>query len=251
MVMMVIAAVLVVPGAAAAASSPRKAPASKSWERSVGDAAQQPGVRLDSLAAPSIGGVQAQDVGLWRYVVNVDPGGDPANVWATQRNTINGYVLANAKDGYTFDVLQRTSDFVYYFGFTYGSVYACGWIYAQNLDPKAGTPVDKGCNNPNIPLNSFASQVNSAPVGDGAPTTIQCANTEATANVSPWQTPFAKDFLRYYQPGQTVLWRYVTRYAPYYVMVRDPAMGANEGKGSWFFVPRSCLPASLPYAQGV
>ncbi|MBA3279596.1 MAG: hypothetical protein H0U22_12970 [Geodermatophilaceae bacterium] len=47
--------------------------------------------------------------------------------------------------------------------------------------------------------------------------------------------------------GATVRWRYVSRDGAF-VMVRDPAAGSTDGVGiqSWYFLPRDCLPATLP-----
>lgn len=74
----------------------------------------------------------------------------------------------------------------------------------------------------------------------------------AYANVRPSSTaPSPTDFLRSYPAGKTVRWRYLNRHGSQWAMVRDPDFGSNEGYGSWFFMPRACLPASLPYAQQV
>ncbi|MFZ1925665.1 MAG: fibronectin type III domain-containing protein, partial [Solirubrobacteraceae bacterium] len=51
-----------------------------------------------------------------------------------------------------------------------------------------------------------------------------------------------------------LLWRYVTKYESKdgseepYVMVHDARISVGEGE--WVFVPRSCLPASLPQSKG-
>lgn len=219
--------------------------ASKSWEQSVGDARQQP-VTLEPVGPED--DVLPRETGLWRYRINVDPGGDPANVWATVRNTTNGYVMGNARDDVTFDVTWRSSNFVYYYGHAYGNYDGCGVIYARNVDSKDGTPADMCGTDPNYDLRNFAQYVNSTPVGDGRETMVQaCPDNRAWANVRPWSDSSSPtDEVRRYDPGRVVLWRYVTRSSPAFVLIRDPTLGPNEGQGNWVFIARDCLPTPLP-----
>lgn len=78
----------------------------KSKEQSVGDAAQQP-MELKRQDGDGFG-AQAD----YRYEVNVPGDG----VWATIRNTTNGFTMGNGRDGWTFDVTYRSSNFTYYYG---------------------------------------------------------------------------------------------------------------------------------------
>ena len=79
------------------------------------------------------------------------------------------------------------------------------------------------------------------------------------ANYRPWSASnVEKELIRTAPadagavPGSTLpalKWRYVTKYAStdgtgHYVMVRDDRIAGTEG--NWVFVPRSCLPATLP-----
>lgn len=213
----------------------------KSKEQSVGDARQQPAELRRKQ------GDEFSPQADYRYEVNVPGDG----LYATIRNTYNGYTMGNGRDGWTFDVTHRSSDFTYYYGWLYGSYAGCGWIYAKNLDPDTGTPARRcSSSGTNIPLSNFASYVNSYPPADGAQTSTTCA-VNAYANVRPSSTgPTPTEYLRTYPAGKDLRWRYLNRHGAQWVMARDPDFGNNEGYGSWVFVSRSCLP-NLPYAQQV
>lgn len=240
-----------------------------------GAAARDPQVELEpDVLAPAgpakpDGEVSANaDIGLWRYRLNI-PGSQFCHNWATVRNTTNGFAMGLASEAvpagscypqtgaWTFDVTRRSSDFVYYFGYAYGNYQGCGTIYASQLDPATGTPSYQGCDGNNADIHPYAFQLtyNSAPFGDGQPAEIK-GTCQAYANVRPWSNPTTptnplrwpyavpNNTPRVYVPGMWVRWRYVTKYAPYYVLVRDESVGENTGQANWAFIDRWCLGSS-------
>jgi len=235
-----------------------------------GDAATDPSVVLEPDTGSGDMGTLA--AGPWRYKLNI-PGDTYCYNWATVRNYKSSFAMGLASEAvpaggcypetgaWTFDVTYRSSNFVHYFGYAYGDFQHCGWILAQNLDPKSGTPsaLCPNTENPTIDPSTFQLTYNSQPYNDGVDVALKPgAWCGAYADVQPWANPTnpthllkwpyapPNDTPRVYVGGMVVKWRYVTKYPPYYVMVRDARFGENNGEGNWEFIYRWCFDA-LPY----
>lgn len=133
-----------------------------------------------------------------------------------------------------------------YFG---GHYTGCGWTKKIWLASSGGSG-DTSCASPDREFATYAVLHNTNINTDGALVDNSAACNEY-ANARPWSTSAAPvDFLRQipahatYAGDKRLKWRYTTRYGSL-VMVRDRAVA--DGQGNWVFVPRSCLPGTLPF----
>lgn len=176
-----------------------------------------------------------------RYVISV-----PGGTWATARNAISGYVLGELANGWTFDAVDRTTDFSWYEGYAYGDYQQCAWVLAQNLNSKTGTAASLCPSGVNWSMDpsTFATGFNCSGCGTGEAVNL-VANATEWAEVRPWNVPASGpyDALRGANATQCVEWRYVSKDGNW-VMAKDRSVA--DTAGSWVFIPRSAFPATLP-----
>jgi FG-GAP-like repeat len=146
-------------------------------------------------------------------------------------------------------------------GWVGGEVQGCGWIEDEKFKPKTEKhKVVTSCSELSggsyeVPESNFMSKHNSG-AGDGY-YVVNKKECPEYANYRPWSSSnVEKEKLRtepaYAASSGSVpalKWRYTTKYnsidgSGQYVMVRDVNIAAGEG--NWVFVPRSCLPSTLP-----
>ena len=148
-------------------------------------------------------------------------------------------------------------------GWVTGTFQGCGWIENDKFKPKAKkikpttTCSEISSGKYEVAESSFMAKHN-AGAGDGYFVVNKTACPEY-ANYRPWSTNnLEQEQLRTepayarQEPGSSypaLKWRYTTKYnstdaTGQYVMVRDVTLSAGEG--NWVFVPRSCLPSTLP-----
>lgn len=197
-------------------------------------------------------GVLALGVGRYCQVGAYNDGAD----WAYVAGKADSYITGNCHDGWAVNhqASTVTNLGISWRGGYFGGGYAsCGWTKTMWLTNLLGGAGDDSCSNPNKEVWEYASQINSSYPTDGTFVGNQW-ECPLYANVKPWSiNEGPNDFIRMIPqharhpntPGSAwrIRWRYVTRYRGY-VMVRDRA--AAEGTGNWGFVPRTCLPTTLP-----
>lgn len=172
------------------------------------------------------------------------------------RRSPASYVIGTAYRGWTVDV-HGEADGGYRWGRVFGTINTCLWTYAGAVSGDGATTDSCGAAT-TIPTSAFTNGQIGGGTSDGASVATVarsgCATWDGThitayGNVSPWDVPARPSTAVNSQVavGQTVLWRYVSRDGNY-VMVRDPRGGSTDGVGlqSWFFIPRGCLPTTLP-----
>jgi hypothetical protein len=187
---------------------------------------------------PDIAVASGAKHGVGRYVVNVNGGS-----WVTIRNYAGSYVLGDAHDGWTFDADGHAyKNGLYFVGRVHGHYGGCGWIIAKQLDPTSH--VATACNGYIAKPTSFGRAFNCKKCGRGTPVGMVTSADEC-ANVLPVHggTLTCQDYVRRGVGPYLVDWRYVTVDGRW-VMVKDPNF--QDATGSWVFIPRSALPATLP-----
>jgi hypothetical protein len=176
--------------------------------------------------------------------------------WAYVAGSANNYVIGNCYAGWSLGGHMSYTDAegrLWYGGYIGGDFSGCGWTLASWMAFRAsgGHVAGAGCATPSRPFSSYAVLYNRWPCCDGAyvDNPVPCP---VYANVRPWSpNAMPTDFLRVvpahavYTGYPRLQWRYTTRYGDM-VMTRDRAV--PPGAGNWAFVPRSCLPSTLPRA---
>jgi len=192
------------------------------------------------------------DIGEWRCTDSYD----------VVSNAAYYFAIGNCPKGAILDVTSYATENSKhedsYGGYLGGAYSGCGWIDTlyplENLNSKEFT----GCANPSVPEERFWERRNSGKE-DGY-YVVNTAPCPEYANYRPWSEANAPAELIRTVPAfesetaasskPALKWRYVSKYgssvAPKvkYVMVRDDRIAA--GNGEWVFVPRSCLPSTLP-----
>jgi hypothetical protein len=223
--------------------------------------------RLEKAGSPSLkSGVQPLSVssenGDWRC----------ADSYSTVANWPYYYAIGNCPNGAELEVVSYASEDPQthehsYGGFVNGSFSGCGWINTafplEKLNSTKHTAcVEESGGGFKVKETNFWEKVNPGNTGDGAYVVNKVPCPEY-ANYRPWSENNApKELLRtvpaYEREGSgsehednpALKWRYVSKYTSAaepkvkYVMVRDDRIGGGEG--NWVFVPRSCLPSTLP-----
>ncbi len=166
------------------------------------------------------------------------------------------YVVGTAYRDWTADV-HGEQDSGYRWARVYGTLNTCLWIYSGAIS--GSQTIDDSCPSANwMPVSQFTNGQIGGSADDGATVATVpgagCQTWNGThiigyGNVRPWQVPSVASASLASQVaiGQTVRWRYVSRDGKW-VMIRDPRAGTTDGVGQqgWYFIPRGCLPASLP-----
>ncbi|MFZ2114239.1 MAG: hypothetical protein WAU77_11005 [Solirubrobacteraceae bacterium] len=180
------------------------------------------------------------------------------------QNAADSYSIGNCKAPWRIEVVSYSNavGVESYGGFVTGAFSGCGWIETQYEPKKINNNSNSACGEGTsgdfvVPTTSFMERPNSAK-GDGWPV----VNTRACpeyANYRPWSSNNVEQELLRTAPAYAaeapgsrtpaLKWRYITKYGStdgsgQYVMVRDGRY--NDGEGNWVFVPRSCLPSTLP-----
>ncbi|MCZ4095237.1 hypothetical protein C8250_002665 [Streptomyces sp. So13.3] len=172
------------------------------------------------------------------------------------RRAPHSYVIGTAYRNWTVDV-HGDQNSGYRWGRIYGDVNSCLWIYSGAVAGDASSGDSCGAAT-SLPTSTFTNGQIGGSTDDGATVATvagaSCRTWDGShitgyGNVRPWQataTPSSTVNGRV-AIGQTVLWRYVSRDGKW-VMIRDQRAGGTDGSGqqSWYFIPRSCLPAHLP-----
>ena len=166
------------------------------------------------------------------------------------------YVIGTAYRDWTVDV-HGPQDAGYRWARVFGNLNSCLWIYAGAIEGSGAT--NDSCGAAAVMSTStFTNGQISSGADDGSSVrTVAgagCATWDGVhitgyGNVRPWSVPTTATAAipGRVAIGQTVLWRYVTRDGRF-VMMRDPRAGGTDGVGQqgWYFLPRGCLPATLP-----
>jgi hypothetical protein len=180
-----------------------------------------------------------------------------------------GLVIGNCKAGWKFEVVDYggPSKGNYSYGGHSSNLESCGWIestYAPEHPTKAtGGACNQGQDVSTTPASAYLERKNSG-TEDG----YYVVNPEPCkeyANFQPWSTSnVEKNYVgtvAAYEESSAgkrlpaIKWRYITKNASTdgtgkYVMVRVENSRVSEGQINWVFVPRSCLPTSLPESEG-
>ncbi len=167
------------------------------------------------------------------------------------------YVIGTAYRGWTVDV-QGPANAGYRWGRVFGDLNMCLWTYEGAMSG-SGSATQSCSSTPKImPVSQFTNGQIGGGANDGATVatvpgagcnTYDGVHITAYGNVRPWLAPASPSapLASTLDIGDPVRWRYVSRDGAW-VMVRDPAGGRTDGTGlqSWFFLPRGCLPTTLP-----
>lgn len=199
------------------------------------------------LAVPATGGTPTAHAAVRKHV-DTD--------YTLLRRAPASYVIGTAYRDWTADIHGDQQD-GYRWTRVYGNLNKCLWIYSGAVS--GDEAIAASCGDPvTMPTSEFTNGQIGGGTSDGATVTTVAGSGCATydgshitayGNVRPWDVPATPSAPLNSQVaiGQTVLWRYVTRDGNY-VMVRDPRAGGTDGTGlqSWYFIPRGCLPTTLP-----
>ncbi len=182
------------------------------------------------------------------------------------QNAADSYVIGNCDAPWQIQVVSYSGPngegYHSYGGFITGAFSGCGWIETRFEPKKLNSNKNSACGEGStgdfeVPQSSFMERHNSA-AGDGWPVVTTQACPEY-ANYRPWSSNNVEQELirtapAYASSGRgsnypALKWRYISKYESTdgthrYVMVRDDRY--NAGEGNWVFVPRSCLPSTLP-----
>ncbi len=178
------------------------------------------------------------------------------------------YAIGNCPKGAEIEVVSYASENTEthehsYGGFVNGAFSGCGWIDTRYPLEKQNSNKNSACgegsgNEFKIAESTFMTKHNGGSTGDGYAVVNKKACTEY-GNYRPWSSNnVEKELIRtapaYAASGAgsnfpALKWRYTTKYEStdgtgQYVMVRDDRV--SGGEGNWVFVPRSCLPSTLP-----
>lgn len=201
------------------------------------------------VAGPADSGGPAAEAAVRKHV-------DPT--YTLLRRSPASYVVGTAYKGWTADI-QQSPLRGYRWGRIFGTVNMCLWIYSGAVSGSGAA--DQSC--PTTGRSLSTSVFTNGQIGGGASDGANVKLTSACptwdgrhiygyGNVLPWLVPTqAHNQQQMKAPiGGTVKWRYVTKDGAY-VMIRDSRNGSTDGTGlsPWYFVPRGCLPASLPGQQ--
>jgi len=176
--------------------------------------------------------------------------------YALLRRAPRSYVLGTAYDGWSFDA-QGPAEAGYRWGRVFGDLNVCLWISERALaGDGSATQSCRGAGV--IPVAVFTNGQIGGDEDDGADVSTVagpgCATHDGVhligyGNVRPWLVPASASatVATTLVAGDRVRWRYVSRDGAF-VMVHDPNGGSTDGDGlqSWFFLPRDCLPVTLP-----
>ncbi|HSZ70413.1 MAG TPA: hypothetical protein VK756_08625 [Solirubrobacteraceae bacterium] len=179
------------------------------------------------------------------------------------------YALGNCKEGWEIDVVSYAPENSQthehsYGGFVTGAFSGCGWIDTAYPLEKQNSNKNSACgegsgNEFKVAESSFMEKHNGGSTGDGYPVVNRTSCPEY-ANYRPWSSNNVEQELIRTAPAYAssgggsnypaLKWRYTTKYSStdgsgHYVMVRDDRV-TGSGEANWVFVPRSCLPSSLP-----
>jgi hypothetical protein len=195
--------------------------------------------------------------------------------YSTVANWPYYYAIGNCPSGAALEAVSYASEDPAthehsYGGFVNGAFSGCGWINTQFPLERQNTNKHTACAEESgggfkVKESSFWEKVNSGTAQDGY-YVVNKTSCPEYANYRPWSENNApKELIRtvpaYEREGAgerasnpALKWRYVSKYSSVvepkvrYVMVRDTRIGGGEG--NWVFVPRSCLPSTLPTSEG-
>jgi hypothetical protein len=194
-----------------------------------------------AASALTLGSGSADAASLWHITLSTPS--------ATMRSGPGSYVIGNVYTGWQF---ARDGDDGGSWSFGQASLGGnkyCGWLETEHLSGPTGSDGTNYCGAAaKIPLTRFASLVNSNSATNGAATSTTCASTPEFGNTRPVDNTDTNgvDQIGTLGSGVAVAWRYVTLDG-HYAMVH--VTGEDSANNGWIFVPRGCLPPTLPYAE--
>jgi hypothetical protein len=178
------------------------------------------------------------------------------------------YAIGNCPKGAEIEVVSYAAENTEthehsYGGFVNSAFSGCGWINTQFPLEKQNSNQNSACsegagNDFKVAESTFMAKHNGGSTGDGY-AVVNKKSCPEYANYRPWSSNnVEKELIRtapaYAASGAgsnfpALKWRYTTKYEStdgtgQYVMVRDDRV--SGGEGNWVFVPRSCLPSTLP-----
>lgn len=199
------------------------------------------------LAVPSTGQAPTADAAARKHV-DTD--------YTLLRRAPASYVIGTAYRDWTVDVHGASSG-GYRWSRVFGDLNFCLWIFDGAMSG-SGAATDSCGASRTFSTSEFTNgQISNGQDDGSSVATVArsgCDTWDGThitgfGNVQPWRSPAVPSAAIQGKVGlgQTVLWRYVTRDGKF-VMIRDPRAGGTDGQGQqgWYFIPRGCLPASLP-----
>ncbi|MEJ7833308.1 MAG: hypothetical protein WKF79_10355 [Nocardioides sp.] len=201
-----------------------------------------------AVAAPVVTSTAPPADAALRKSVNTD--------YTLLRRAPRSYVIGTAYRGWTFDA-HGPADAGYRWGRVFGDLNTCLWIYEGAVTGSGAT--SESCPAASVmPVSQFTNGQIGGGSDDGATVstvagagcvTYDGVNITGYGNVRPWEVPAraSRPIATSLRVGAPVRWRYVSRDGAW-VMVRNPAAGDTDGVGTqgWYFLPRGCLPATLP-----
>lgn len=185
---------------------------------------------------------------------------DPNSKWVTMRRRGHSLVIGHAKHNQLFTKsLTRSPD---HWGHVGGAFNGCGWLKGGTVGSGAVKPATPICttNPTRMEVRSFADLVNcdlrrNRAGGEkdctaGTVVSLNCGSTPRYQNVRPWLAMTqGGDRMAQNLGDQAVKWRYVTKDGQY-VLIGLNSNTSTIAKGRYTFVPRNCLPFSLPGGPG-
>jgi hypothetical protein len=217
--------------------------------------------------------LRSRPVGGVRPLVNSEHDGlyecSTADEYSPLHAEAFGLVIGNCKAGWKFEVVDYggPSGGHYSYGGHNSNLRSCGWIESNYKPEKPEKSSDTACDDGKAvstePESVYLERKNS-----GAEDGYYVVNTEPCkeyANYEPWSSKNVEKeqvgTIAAYEESTAgkslpaIKWRYITKSASTdgtgkYVMVRVENRKVSEGQINWVFVPRSCLPASLPESEG-
>jgi hypothetical protein len=180
------------------------------------------------------------------------------------------FAIGNCAAGWDIEVVSYASENSEthehsYGGFVNSAFSGCGWIDTRFPVEKLNSNGYSACAGGGssrefkVEESSFMEKYDSSNKSHDGNWVVNKTPCPEYANYRPWSTnnvekelirtvpAYAAEAPGYNTPA--LKWRYTTKYAStdgtgQYVMVRDDRIAGGEG--NWVFVPRSCLPATLP-----
>ncbi len=218
--------------------------------------------KVPSLSKPSLEGVQPLTTSATGDYECLDK-------YSVVGNWYYYFAIGNCRKGWEIDVVSYASENTQthehsYGGFVTGAFSGCGWIDTRYPLEKVNSNQNSACgeepgNNFKIAESKFMEKHNGGSTGDGY-AVVNKKSCPEYANYRPWSTSNVEQELvrtapayAASEPGSNfpaLKWRYTTKYdstdnTGQYVMVRDDRI-TGAGEANWVFVPRSCLPSTLP-----
>jgi hypothetical protein len=176
-----------------------------------------------------------------KYTIQASPG------WASIRSSAHSWFIGSAQTGMTLNAFNpdpaHPEDADSRMGYI-TERNMCGWLLTQSITNQNSTGVSQCGSNWSLGIGSASQMINCDSCNGGYSTNL-LAYTCYVRNAYPWWTgpdyPPGQplDFTVCNNAGHQVYWRYVSANGQW-VAISDPNYAMT-----WFFVPRSALPANI------